>query len=127
MSQTSAETAMERLDMLGSLSDEPGRLTRQFAGDAMRRANETAEGWMRDAGMVVTRDNIGNLHGRYDSAKPGAPTLILGSHLDSVRDAGKYDGPLGVVVAIAAVQRLHDKNTRLPFAIEVIAFAGEEG
>ncbi|HAF21227.1 MAG TPA: Zn-dependent hydrolase, partial [Chloroflexi bacterium] len=57
----------------------------------------------------------------------GETTLLLGSHLDSVRDAGKYDGPLGVIVAIAAVQRLHDAGKRLPFAIEVLAFADEEG
>jgi allantoate deiminase len=118
---------MERLDLLGSISDEPDGLTRQFAADAMRRANEKVEGWMREAGMAVRRDNIGNLRGRYEGATPDAPTLLLGSHLDSVRDAGKYDGPLGVVVAIAALQRLHDANQRLPFAIEVLAFADEEG
>ena len=127
MGHSSAETAMERLDLLGGISDEPDRLTRQFAGDAMRRANENVEAWMREAGMVVRRDNIGNLRGRYDGVAPGAPTLLLGSHLDSVRDAGKYDGPLGVIVAIAAVQRLHDAERKLPFAIEVLAFADEEG
>jgi len=118
---------MERLEVLGAISDDPDRLTRQFAGDAMRRANTLAEAWMREAGMAVRRDNIGNLRGRYEGATPGTPTLLVGSHLDSVRDAGKYDGPLGVVVAIAAVQRLHDANKRLPFAIEVLAFADEEG
>jgi allantoate deiminase len=118
---------MERLDLLGAASDEPDRLTRQFAGDAMREANTKVEGWMREAGMVVRQDNIGNLRGRYEGVTPGAPTFLLGSHLDSVRDAGKYDGPLGVVVALAAVQRLHDANKRLPFAIEVLAFADEEG
>jgi allantoate deiminase len=118
---------MERLESLGAISDDPDRLTRQFAGDAMRRANTLVEAWMREAGMVVRRDNIGNLRGRYEGATPGAPTLLVGSHLDSVRDAGKYDGPLGVVVAIAAVQRLHDADKRQPFAIEVLAFADEEG
>lgn len=118
---------MKRLDVLGGISDEPGRLTREFAGAAMRRARSEVEGWMRKAGMAVRHDNIGNLHGRYEAAAAGAPTLILGSHLDSVRDAGKYDGPLGIVIAIAAVERLHDAGRRLPFAIEVIAFADEEG
>jgi allantoate deiminase len=125
--RTLAEAAMERCETLGSISDEPDRLTRRFAGDAMRRANEQVAAWMRDAGMAVHRDNIGNLRGRYESATTGAHTLLLGSHLDSVRDAGKYDGPLGVVVAIAAVERLHDAKTRLPYAIEVLAFADEEG
>jgi hydantoinase/carbamoylase family amidase len=82
---------------------------------------------MRNAGMAVRHDNIGNLRGRYEADAPGKPTFILGSHLDTVRNAGRYDGPLGVVVAIAAVQRLHSLETRLPFAIEVIAFADEEG
>jgi allantoate deiminase len=118
---------MERLDLLGALSDEPDRLTRQFAGDAMRKANEKVAAWMQEAGMVVRHDNIGNLRGRYEGATPGGPTLLLGSHLDTVRDAGKYDGPLGVVVAIAAVQHLDDAKRRLPFAIEVLAFADEEG
>jgi allantoate deiminase len=118
---------MKRLDVLGGISDEPGRLTREFAGEAMRRARSEVEGWMREAGMAVRHDNVGNLHGRYEAVAAGAPTLVLGSHLDSVRDAGKYDGPLGIVVAIAAVERLQDAGRRLPFAIEVIAFADEEG
>jgi len=118
---------MQRCDMLGALSDEPDRLTRQFAGDSMRRAHEQVGKWMQEAGLVVRNDNIGNLRGRYEGTTAGDPTLLLGSHLDSVRDAGKYDGPLGVVVAIAAVQALHDAKRRLPFAIEVLAFADEEG
>lgn len=118
---------MARLDSLGTFSEEPGHLTRPFAVDAMQRADETVEAWMREAGMVARRDNIGNLRGRYDGVPVGGSTLLLGSHLDTVRDAGKYDGPLGVVVAIAAVQRLHDAGKRLPFNIEVIAFSDEEG
>ncbi|TME70562.1 MAG: M20 family metallo-hydrolase, partial [Chloroflexi bacterium] len=91
----------------------------------MRRAHELVKDWMGEAGMTVARDNVGNLRGRYQGL--GERTLLLGSHLDSVRDAGKYDGPLGVITAIAVVQRLHDEGRRLPFAIEVIAFADEEG
>jgi len=117
--------ALERCEILAACTDEPGRITRPFASDAMRRAHEHVAGWMHQAGMTVTRDNIGNLRARYEGTGP--ETLLLGSHLDSVRDAGKYDGPLGVVVAIAAVQRLHDANLRLPFGIEVLAFADEEG
>jgi allantoate deiminase len=127
MEHSSAETAMKRLDLLGSISEEPDRLTRPFASEAMRRAHDAVTEWMREAGLAVRHDNIGNLRGRYDADAADAPTLIIGSHLDTVRDAGRYDGPLGVMVAIAAVQRLHDLNKRLPFAIEVIAFADEEG
>src|SRR5437868_14971112 len=91
----------------------------------MRQPHLYVREWMRQARITVMRDNIGNLHGRYEGT--GSATLLLGSHLDSVRDAGKYDGPLGVMVAIAAVQQLHDQNRRLPFAIEVLGFADEEG
>jgi hydantoinase/carbamoylase family amidase len=123
-----AKKVMDRCDILATFSEEPDRLTRPFASDAMRRAHEHVARWMTEAGMTrVTRDNVGNLRGRYNADVPDAPTLILGSHLDSVPDAGKYDGPLGVMLAIAAVQRLHDKKLRLPFAIEVVAFADEEG
>src|SRR5258708_11967736 len=118
---------MDRCGILATCTDEPGRVTRPLASDAMRRAHEYVSKWMTEAGMKVRRDNVGNLRGRYEGVAPDAPTLILGSHLDSVRNAGKYDGPLGVMVAIAAVQRLHDKGTRLLSAIEVLGFADEEG
>ncbi|TMB95708.1 MAG: allantoate amidohydrolase [Chloroflexi bacterium] len=118
---------MERLDILGALSEEAGRLTRPYGSESMRHANERVAEWMRAAGMTARQDNVGNLHGRLDGSRAGGPTLLLGSHLDSVRDAGKYDGPLGVIVAIAAIQRLHDSERRLPFALEVLAFADEEG
>jgi allantoate deiminase len=116
---------IERCQYLARCSEEPDAITRPFASEAMRCAHEIVGEWMREAGMAVRRDNIGNLRGRFEGA--GETTLLVGSHLDSVRDAGKYDGPLGVIVAIAAVQRLHDAGKRLPFAIEVLAFADEEG
>ncbi len=122
-----ASVVMQRCAVLGLISDEPDRLTRPFASDAMRRAHEQVTAWMGEAGMAVSRDNIGNLRGRYEGAEGATETLLIGSHLDSVRDAGKYDGPLGVLVGIAAVQGLHDRGVRLPFAVEVVAFADEEG
>jgi len=122
-----ASAVMRRCEVLGSISDEPDRLTRPFASDAMRRAHEQVGAWMREAGMSQSRDNIGNLRGRFEGAGGATATLLLGSHLDSVRDAGRYDGPLGVLVAIAVVQGLHDRGIRLPYAVEVVAFADEEG
>ncbi|HKC20059.1 MAG TPA: allantoate amidohydrolase [Candidatus Dormibacteraeota bacterium] len=122
---TAAQLVMERCDLLATCTEEPGKITRPFASDSMRRAQTHVERWMREAGLTVRRDNIGNLLASYPGS--GSSTLLMGSHLDSVRDAGKYDGPLGVLVAIAAVQRLHDADRRLPFAVEVIAFADEEG
>ena len=122
---TLAQTVMERCDILAGCTEDLHQLTRPFASEAMRRAQERVEDWMKQAGMTVRRDNVGNLRGHYASS--GAATLLLGSHLDSVRNAGRYDGPLGVLVAIAAVQRLRDDKKPLPFAIEVLAFADEEG
>ena len=127
MIRADAETAMQRCQLLATCSEEPDKLTRPFASEAMHRAHEFITAWMSEAGMTVRLDNIGNLRGRYEAAAPDRPTLLLGSHLDSVRGAGKYDGPLGVVIAIAAVQRLQSSKARLPFGIEVIGFADEEG
>ena len=83
--------------------------------------------WMTAAGMTVRTDAATNLIGRYDGGTPDAPALLIGSHLDSVRDAGRYDGPLGVMLGIECVAALADQKRRLPFAIEVIAFGDEEG
>lgn len=125
--QRLAGSVLERCAILAGFSEEPDRLTRRFATDALTRAMDRVAGWMRAAGMDVRRDSIGNLVGRYAAARPDARTLLLGSHLDTVRDAGKYDGPLGVLVALAAVERLYAEHRRLPFAIDVLAFADEEG
>jgi allantoate deiminase len=128
-----AATVLERCDALGAFSEESDRLTRRFATDALRLAGEAVADWMREAGMTVQRDAIGNIVGRYggvgEAAGGGADdaTLLMGSHLDTVRGAGRYDGMLGVLVAIASVQRLHDVGRTLPFAIEVMGFADEEG
>ena len=122
---TDAATVMQRCDVLAACTEEPGSITRPFASDAMRRAHQYVREWMREAGMAVTRDNVGNLRARYEGT--GKATLLLGSHLDSVRNAGRYDGPLGVMVAIAVVKRLRDAGRRLPFGLEVLAFADEEG
>ena len=120
-----ATTVMERCDLLANISEEPGLIVRPYGSQAMREANDIVSGWMRMAGMITRRDEIGNLIGRYEGI--GEKTLILGSHLDTVRDAGKYDGILGVMVALACVQQLHNRGDRLPFSVEVVAFADEEG
>ncbi len=125
--ETSAHTVMQRCDILGTYSEESARLTRPFASPAMHKVNGTVAQWMRSAGMSVEQDVVGNLIGRYEAHSAGAKTLLLGSHLDTVRNAGKYDGPLGVMIALACVERLHARKERLPFAIEVLGFADEEG
>jgi allantoate deiminase len=122
-----SQLVMQRMDALARISEEEGKLTRTFASPAMREANNLVASWMIEAGMAVRTDAIGNLIGHYAGATPEAKILLLGSHLDTVRDAGKFDGPLGVLVAIASVQRLNEHKRRLPFAIEVVGFADEEG
>ncbi len=116
-----------RILELAAISAMPGGLTRVFMSAEQRRASQLVLGWMQQAGMAAQEDAIGNVIGRYDSDPPGAPAVLLGSHLDSVRDAGKWDGPLGVVTAIACVDALHRAGVRLPFAIEVVGFSDEEG
>jgi len=118
---------MRRCDELGAISEERGRLTRTFASPAMRRANKLVGAWMCDAGLQVCEDAAFNLLGRWNSSRRGAKTLLLGSHLDTVHDAGKYDGPLGVLTAIAAVQLLRERGVKLPFHLEVVGFSDEEG
>ena len=118
---------MRRAEELGAISDEPGRLTRTFHSAAMQRANALVGSWMREAGLDVREDAAFNLIGCWPCANPKAKALLLGSHLDSVRDAGKYDGPLGVLAALAVVQQLRAEGIALPFHVEVIGFSDEEG
>jgi len=118
---------MARCDELAACSEETDRITRPYGSAALAAAMEQVARWMEPAGMAPRRDAIGNLRGRYGGSDPNAPALLLGSHLDSVRDAGRYDGPLGVLVATATVERLHRARRRLPFPIEIAAFADEEG
>jgi hydantoinase/carbamoylase family amidase len=118
---------MARCDALATCTEETGRITRPYGTPALLAAREKVATWLRAAGMTVHVDAVGNLRGRLDGANPQAPALLLGSHLDSVRDAGRYDGPLGVLVALAAVERWHAEGRQLPFPVEVVAFADEEG
>lgn len=125
--QPSALRIWEHCEALAHCSEAPDKLTRVFLSSEQRAANELTLGWMREAGMSAKLDAIGNCVGRYEGKEPGLPALVLGSHLDTVRDAGKYDGMLGVVAAIECVHTLNKRGERLPFAIEVAGFADEEG
>jgi allantoate deiminase len=118
---------MARLDELGRISSDGDRLNRQPFTPAHRAAIERVAAWMREAGMTTRVDPIGNLIGRYEGIDPAAPVLLIGSHIDSVVDAGRYDGPLGILTGVAAVQALHGSGLRLPFPVEVVAFCDEEG
>jgi allantoate deiminase len=115
---------MARLDVLAGHSATPDGLTRLYLTPEHRAAALLVAAWMREAGMIVRFDAVGNVIGRRDGGRPELPALLLGSHIDTVRHAGKYDGALGVVVAIEAVAAL---GADLDYAIEVIAFGDEEG
>jgi allantoate deiminase len=93
----------------------------------MKRANALVAAWMKKAGLQVRVDSVGNLVGRCEAAKPKAKTLLIGSHLDTVRDAGRFDGPLGVLLPIVALAELKQRGVRLPFHVEVLGFSEEEG
>jgi allantoate deiminase len=116
-----------RINRLADISESPDNLTRIFLTAEHRTAAELIMTWMREAGMRAHLDAIGNVCGRYEGERPGLPCLMLGSHYDTVRDAGKWDGPLGLITAISCVAELNRRALRLPFAIEVTGFADEEG
>jgi allantoate deiminase len=120
-----AKEVLARCDVLAGYSEEAGRITCTFLCAPMRDVHRCLSEWMDAAGMVVRLDPIGNLIGHYAGATQGAATFLIGSHLDTVPDAGRYDGILGVMLGVAAVQALDGK--RLPFAVDVIGFSEEEG
>ncbi|WP_265554788.1 allantoate amidohydrolase [Serratia grimesii] len=125
--ELAAARVMARCDELAAISATPGELTRVYLSPEHRRANLLVGDWMRTLGMTVWQDSVGNICGRYEGQTPGAPALLLGSHLDTVRNAGRYDGMLGVLTALEVVAHLHQQQRRLPIAVEVIGFADEEG
>jgi len=130
MSATAAVSGariMAHIEALARCSAQPEGLTRVYLSPELRAASDLVAGWMREAGMSARIDAMGNVAGRYEGVAPGLPCLMLGSHLDTVRDAGKYDGMLGVVTAIECVRALAARGVRLPFAVEVVGFGDEEG
>lgn len=122
-----AARIVERLEALNTLSDDEGALTRLTLSPAHKRAVDMVSGWMQEAGLATRLDGAATLVGRQEGLSPNAKTLLLGSHIDSVRNGGMYDGPLGVAIAIEALDRLRARGVKLPFAVEVLAFGDEEG
>lgn len=118
---------LERAAALARHSDSKEHYTRTYLTPAHQAAARAIAGWMEEAGMRVRVDALGSVIGRYEAALPDAKALLVGSHFDSVRNGGKYDGVLGILVPITCVAELHARGERLPFAIEVAAFADEEG
>ena len=121
--QSLGQRAEAMLTELGGISAEPGRRVRLFLTPEHRRAADLVAHWMRDAGLSVTEDALGTVRGRYGEGR----RLLIGSHIDTVIDAGKYDGPLGVVAGVLAVDYFAKAGRKLPFGIDVLAFGDEEG
>ncbi|MDP5102479.1 MAG: Zn-dependent hydrolase, partial [Erythrobacter sp.] len=111
----------------GPFSDTPDGLYRGYLTPSFFAAQRQLRAWMEQAGMSVRLDQAANLIGRYEGSNPAAPALIIGSHLDSVRNGGCYDGPLGILLGIELIAVLHAEGRRFPFPIEVYAFGDEEG
>jgi len=118
---------MDWAEQLGAISDDADGLTCAYMTGAHQRTAQQLAAWMRDADMDVHIDAVGNVAGRYAAADPGAPALLTGSHYDTVRNGGKYDGRLGILLPLALVRHLHARGERLPFHLDVIGFAEEEG
>ena len=120
-----ADRAIARCRQLATLSDVPGQTTRTFLSPVTREVHGRVRDWMVAAGLEVRTDGMGNLRGVSPGAAPAGPRLLLGSHLDTVPNAGAFDGILGVVLAIEAAAAL--AGASLPFGLEVLAFSEEEG
>lgn len=120
------------LDELATISEERDRLTRRFLTPEHKRAAHLVVQWMAEAGMATSEDAVATVRGHYAMAgePDGAnhvPRLLIGSHIDTVINAGKYDGMLGVVAGILTVEHFRNQNRRFPFAVDVLAFGDEEG
>ncbi|GAB6855598.1 allantoate amidohydrolase [Asaia astilbis] len=126
---TGGVRAKARCDELGvaPFSDQPDGLFRPYLGPAHKATQERLSQWMTEAGMRVETDAVGNIIGHYAGTTPDAPVLLVGSHVDSVRDGGRYDGMLGVLLGIELVSHFHRTGRRFAFALEVIGFGDEEG
>ncbi len=117
--------AERMINTLGSVSAEPNRLVRTFLSPAHREAADLVAKWMQDAGLTVSEDALGTVRGSL--AGSGAKRLLIGSHIDTVIEAGMFDGPFGVVAGILAAEHFAKVGRKLPFAIDVLAFGDEEG
>ena len=118
---------LAQADRLAEITEDPPRLTRTYLSPEHRAAGDYIASLMRAAGMQCNYDALGNLVGRYEGAHPDAPVVVIGSHMDSVRNAGRYDGLFGILSGIACVAELHRQRRRLAVAVEVVAFGDEEG
>ncbi len=118
---------LRRVDHLATLSESASGVTRRYLTPEHQDANRAVARWMNEAGMTVSMDAVGNIMGCYEGISPGQGSVVIGSHLDSVPNGGRFDGVLGVVTAIECVDRLHRSGVRLNRPVEIVGFGDEEG
>jgi allantoate deiminase len=122
-----AEKILSRINELADFSDDAGCISRIFGTKAFIEGRNKVQQWMKEAGLKTRIDNIGNIRGRLLSERVNAKTLVIASHIDTVINAGKFDGPLGVLIGLDLMEQLIQSKAKLPFHIELIAFCDEEG
>ena len=122
-----AEQIMQRIQQLAAISEDERGVTRTFGTPAFLEGRNLVQTWMEAAGLLTRVDGIGNLRARLESRNPDAKTFVLASHIDTVVNAGKFDGPLGVLMGLDLLEQLMAHRADLPFHIELIAFSDEEG
>ncbi len=122
-----AERIFSRINQLALISEDENCITRTFGTEAFLKGSNQVFLWMQQAGLQVSIDNIGNVRGKLISKNPKAKTLVIASHMDTVVNAGKFDGPLGVLIGLDLLEHFIGIKTVLPFHIELIAFSDEEG
>ncbi|WP_018623209.1 allantoate amidohydrolase [Spirosoma luteum] len=122
-----AAAVLEKINELAAISEDATGLTRTFGTDAFLAGRRRVQDWMELAGLQTRVDAIGNVRARFVSPNAGAKTFVIASHIDTVVNAGKFDGPMGVVMGLDLVTRLVESGKPLPFHIELIAFSDEEG
>ncbi|MEJ2045874.1 MAG: allantoate amidohydrolase [Reinekea sp.] len=125
--QTLTQTVLDRCDQLAAISEMPDGILRQYLTAEHRRANNLVSEWAEQSGLKPWQDEVGNIWLRYASLQPDAKRLILGSHLDTVPNAGRYDGILGVMLGLMVLEVLSADKVELPFHVDVVGFGDEEG
>ncbi len=124
---TRAKAIVQQIEQLAAITEQSGCVTRRYGSPAFVEGAHLVAQWMQEAGLQTRIDAIGNVRGRLVSPNPHAKTLVMASHIDTVINAGKYDGPLGVLMGIDVAKQIGQSTILLPFHIEIIAFADEEG
>ena len=122
-----AQNIQARIDELAAISEDTHIITRTFGTPAFLKGSQAIAGWMQKTGLQTHTDNMGNVRGRLPSPNAHAQTLVIASHMDSVVNAGRYDGPLGILLGLEIIESLVRADTFIPFHIELIAFSDEEG